>query len=480
MTTPGVLRPTTRTPVLVCHPDDEEWFLHGGVLPELPRTSGIRPETGFSLHVEAHQSVPRGLALLDSPDIDSVETANHDLAAQLLGAADLWLFVTTAARYADAVPWEYLARAQERSIALSVIINRIPTGSADQVAEHFRAMLDERGLAAVRLFTVTERPLSDGRITEEIDDLTRWLADLVGDAERRANLIRTSLDGAIGSVTDRVERVASAIESQADATDALRNYAYARYDDALASVGGELKSGHLLRGEVLDQWREIVGTGAFMDRLQRGVGSIRDRLRRVFTGAPHADDEVRGELESNLGLLVRDAADRAALNTVDGWDALPGGDQALARADRGIDRASPPLGARVERSVSEWQLGVLEMVQSMSGGKLAVARTLSLGINSVGVALMIAVFSQTGGVTGGEAAVAGGTAAVSQTVLTAIFGEQAVRDLVELARDDLDKRLRALFELERDRFDQLLTDIPDSTAAAGLRSLAGSVQDLHR
>jgi hypothetical protein len=47
-----------------------------------------------------------GLAILDAPDIDSVEIANHDLAAQLLGAADLWLFVTTAARYADAVPWE--------------------------------------------------------------------------------------------------------------------------------------------------------------------------------------------------------------------------------------------------------------------------------------------------------------------------------------------------------------------------------------
>jgi hypothetical protein len=31
--------------------------------------------------------------------------ANHDLAALLLGAADLWLFVTTAVRYADAVPW---------------------------------------------------------------------------------------------------------------------------------------------------------------------------------------------------------------------------------------------------------------------------------------------------------------------------------------------------------------------------------------
>ncbi|MBT2885700.1 ATP-binding protein, partial [Streptomyces sp. McG5] len=29
----GVLRPTTRTPVLVCHPDDHHWFGTGRVLP---------------------------------------------------------------------------------------------------------------------------------------------------------------------------------------------------------------------------------------------------------------------------------------------------------------------------------------------------------------------------------------------------------------------------------------------------------------
>jgi hypothetical protein len=66
------------------------------------------------------------------------------------------------------------------------------------------------------------------------------------------------------------------------------------------------------------------------------------------------------------------------------------------------------------------------------------------------------VFSQTGGVTGAEAGVAAGTAAVTQTLLTALFGENAVRDLVRIARDDLRLRLAGLFELERRRFDDLL------------------------
>ena len=36
----GVLRPTTRAPVLICHPDDEAWFAGGDILPNLPRVTG--------------------------------------------------------------------------------------------------------------------------------------------------------------------------------------------------------------------------------------------------------------------------------------------------------------------------------------------------------------------------------------------------------------------------------------------------------
>ncbi len=83
-----MLRPTTRSPVLVHHPLDVDWFrgdrsLHGA--------GGLR--------LVASDAMLPGLALLDAPDIDSVVQANRRLATQLLGAADLWLFVTTAARY---------------------------------------------------------------------------------------------------------------------------------------------------------------------------------------------------------------------------------------------------------------------------------------------------------------------------------------------------------------------------------------------
>ena len=100
----GVLRPTTRAPVLVCNPGDVRWFEDDRILPGLSRATGPAASAG-ELHLVPIERMAPGLALLDAPDIDSVVTENRTLATQLLAAADAWLFVTTAARYADAVPW---------------------------------------------------------------------------------------------------------------------------------------------------------------------------------------------------------------------------------------------------------------------------------------------------------------------------------------------------------------------------------------
>ena len=71
----GVLRPTTRSPVLVCHPSDTRWFRQGDLLPGLTRTTDRQRRPA---HPAAGRPRPRstpGLAFLDAPDIDSVVDA---------------------------------------------------------------------------------------------------------------------------------------------------------------------------------------------------------------------------------------------------------------------------------------------------------------------------------------------------------------------------------------------------------------------
>ncbi len=476
VTKAGVLRPTTRAPVLVCHPDDEDWFLaDAGVLAGLPRSTSATAVGDVGLRVVTSSELPSGLAMLDAPDIDSIEIANHDLAAQLLGAADLWLFVTTAARYADAVPWDYLGLAHERSAALAVIINRIPSGSEEEVEHHFASMLAERGLAGTTIFSVTEGDLDDGRIGPGLEPVRTWLDELSRDAAERAKLVTTTLDGALASIPDRVDRIAQAADDHRDRVENLRRLAVRRYAQAVVDIDTELDRGTLLRGEVLDQWREFVGTGAFMSKLEAGVSRVRDTIRSVFKAGPSPDEQAAGQLESNLLVVSRDATDRAAEDVVAAWEGTPLGASLLADADRGIDRASKQLPARIEHELNAWEEYVLDLVREESGDKITIARTVSTGINGVGVALMIAVFSQTGGLAGGEAAIAGGTAAVSQAVLTAIFGDQAVRDLARKAREDLISRLERLLAEDRVRFDVLLGDA--ETSGESIRLAAQALQD---
>src|SRR5215217_3802913 len=186
----GVLRPTTRAPLLVCHPDDMPWFEDERILPGMSRTRGSSSTAG-SLQLVPTEALSAGLALLDSPDIDSVVEANRALSRQLLAAADAWLFVTTAARYADAVPWELLHAARDRGTALALVLNRVPPDSMREVASHLRTMIAERGLDGAELLVVEEVELADGRLpAAALAPVRSWLDDLAADAQARSALVR--------------------------------------------------------------------------------------------------------------------------------------------------------------------------------------------------------------------------------------------------------------------------------------------------
>src|SRR5215217_7792007 len=282
----GVLRPTTRAPVLVCHPDDVRWFEDDRVLPGLARTTGGRADAG-GLELVPTTSLPPGLALLDAPDIDSVVAANRALAGQLLAAADSWLFVTTAARYADAVPWDLLHAARDRGTAVSLVLNRVPGDAVGEVPGHLREMLAERGLGDTELLVVEETVLEDERLpAAALAPVRGWLDGLAADAQARGELVRRTLAGALDSIPPRVRVVQGALDEQLEAAGVLRDDAAHAYASALDEVDDAVRSGSLLRGEVLARWHEVVGTGDFMRALESRVGWLRDRVRSLVTGAP--------------------------------------------------------------------------------------------------------------------------------------------------------------------------------------------------
>jgi hypothetical protein len=237
-----------------------------------------------------------------------------------------------------------------------------------------------------------------------------------------------------------------------------------------------VRSGSLLRGEVLARWQEFVGTGEWMRSLQTSIGRFRDRVSAALTGRSSPADELQGALETSVETLLRAEADRAAERTVTAWRALPGGPPLLAVADEELDRVSPDFPEAAAAQVRDWQGYVLDLVREEGAGKRNQARVLSWGVNGAGAAVMVAVFAHTGGLTGGEVAVAGGTTALGQRLLEAVFGDAAVRSLAARAREDLQARADALLRYEQHRFDARVDEAgPGTDDAAELRAAAAGL-----
>ncbi len=456
----GILRPTTRASVLVHHPRDAGWFTTPRILPHLTRVSGVDgPEDPSALRLVTATKLPPGVALLDAPDIDSVVEANRDLARQLLAAADLWIFVTTAARYADAVPWELLRQAVERGTSIALVLDRVPFGAADEIGEHLASMLVQEGLRHAPVFTVTEGDLdAQGLLPEgQVRALRGWLARLGGDARARGIVVRRTLEGALDALARRVDELAEASFEQVHAAERLDAAIVAAYAEALERVSIGMSDGTLLRGEVLARWQEYVGTGEFFRQIEVGFGRLRDRLVATLRGQPAPVAELGQALQSGVAELLLAHAESARADVARRWRQAPGGAQIIAERP---DLAQVPgeLRADAERLVRDWQGDILDLVREEGKDRRTTARVLSLGVNAVGFVLMLVVFSHTAGLTGAEVGVAGGSAVLAQRLLEAVFGDQAVRSLAAKARRRLLERTDDLYGDEQERLAAVIED----------------------
>lgn len=498
LTQSGAIRPTTRHPVLLYRAEDEAALAPDRFLPTLPRTRvrkgeglpGADPLVPQVLVPVPTAALPRGIALIDAPDIDSVSEENRTLAKELLSAADLWLFVTTANRYADAVPWELLHAAAARSITIAVVLNRVPEGDEEAIETDLRRMLREAGIEAVLIHTVTEQPRDERGLINPISlaPLTLWIRELGADAPARAAIARTTLAGTVETLARNLRTLALEQERQQASHHALTLVATEEYEKALTSIDAALSDGSLLRGEVLSRWHDFVGTGDFFRSLDNTIGRLRDRVGSALRGQPAAAQKVEDALETGIYAVVMDAAARASEGTRARWRATRAGRSLLQRLDAAPTPtgSASPAGASPEEEFSAavaaeirlWQASVLDMIREEGAGKRQRARFLSLSVNAVAVLMMVAAFSLTGGLTGVEVGIAGGSGVVGAKLLESIFGEDAVRRMATRARTDLLERMGALLREHGRPCTEVLAETEPEVPAETVWDAARSVHSL--
>lgn len=485
VTRSGVIRPTTRQPILVHAPSDAGWFASDRILPGLARVrgrltgpdeaadqAGDAPDASRigELMLLSDERIPDSVALLDAPDIDSIADENRALASQLLAAADLWLFVTTAGRYADAVPWRLLDDAASRTITVGVVLNRVPADAADEVTEDLRRMLATRNLAAAPVFTIAEQPLDAAGMlpAQAVAPIRGWLTAISGNRVERARIAAATLHGAVVDLGVRVDRIATARQAQLEWADEAEAAIRQEYRSADAAIDAATQDGALLRGEVLARWQDFVGTSDVFRQVESWFSRTRDSVTAWLRGIPQPVVDVETTIEHGLHAVIVDQAGRASAGA---WRELQ-----RSRAGRSLTEGHAELSApgsdfskQASTMIRDWQGSVMQLISDNVGSKRTRARVLSLGLNAVTVALMVVVFASTGGLTGGELVIAGGSAVIGQKLLETIFGEDAVRRLAKLARDDLGRRVDALLESQADRYTALLGEVRDGPTPDRLR-----------
>lgn len=473
VTTTGVRRPTTNSPVLACNPADVDWFSEASFIPSLPRVrqQGLAmPGKDGMLVLAATEAMPPGVALLDTPDVDSAVAAHHEFAAKFLDAADLWVFVTTSTRYADARVWEFLQVARDRDTSLAVVLSRVPRRGRRQLLDHFGAMLEANGLGAAARFAIPETDQIRGeRFTSNVADHIRdYLAEVAGEAEQRDRVSRRTFIGVIDSFRTRVPELARQVEAQIETGRTLTAAVDDSYAAARDRVDTGLADGSLLRGSLLARWQEVAAGGEL-------TRSLRPRGRRTRRGG-RAEQAERGQRVGALERAVRDGLEALVVSTCERasdeverrWREVPGGgdlaSKALNQPGTGL------LSQQIRQEITEWQRGVVEMTTASGATKRSVARFVTFDHDVVALVLIIDLLGYERSRSGGGAHAAEASGPSPQRLLKGLFGAQSLRSIGAAARDDLRQRVQGLLDRERVPFDSALASaaIPSEDTAVQL------------
>ncbi|WP_296182977.1 dynamin family protein [uncultured Mobiluncus sp.] len=329
----SVRRPTTLTPVLVYHPDDELWLAADRILGGFekirlleddawddPAVASAVPERVPAGEDADTAPLPRlilrsttkmspGMCLIDCPDLDSYLDTNRDLAQHLLEVADLWIFVTTANRYRDEPGLELLRKAARRDVAIGAVLNRVTQGSLLAAKQDLSAEIADSNLKDVPIFAIMETQIADGELpAEDLVSLRNWLDNLAGDALMHSAMARQTLFGSLHEVLDLSEKVFDAAAAETEMRHDVQQTVDRLEQQLLDFVEAQIATPTWFQGEPADLLEPCVRRQLEVCRAENSW--IRQRLKWKNTWL---NQQVRPD-------LALDAVKRAVASSVSNLD----------------------------------------------------------------------------------------------------------------------------------------------------------------
>ncbi len=383
----GVLRPTTREPVLVYNPVDGPALHTLGLVRARDEAPTADASRWVQLRAVPHADIVPGLAVIDSPDLDSRVEGNRALAGQLLAVADLWMFVTTGTDYADALSWDLLGVAAQRQVAVAVVLNRLRQLESLEVRTHFATLLTGAGLAHAHVFTLPEVNLVDGRLPVQfVLSMQKWLERQARRGPERDEQIGRAFEGTVDQAVAAVQSLADAAADQVVAARRLRVDLESIFSRAREEIRGRCTDASLVTDELVSAWRategvQHVGAPAHAQSTAVGPGLFRRRSRPTTpSGDPHL--AVSEALRSSMAALMREQVGQALFRVAERWHAHP---SATPTQIDHVATLPADFGVRVDRATQGWISAVHQRVHPGEEPVDAVVDPVTLAVATLAV-----------------------------------------------------------------------------------------------
>ncbi|KTF03449.1 GTPase Era [Trueperella bernardiae] len=335
----SVLRPTTRTPVMIMHPSD---------FPKME--SHALAKMG---KYEPVDSGIEGIVIVDAPDLDSVDDANRALSSRLIDAADLWVFVTTASRYGDAVAWDTLQVANARGVTCAVVLDRVPASALSVVRRDLAERMGRMGLAESPLFIVPDAGAHEGLLPEEyVADLRQWL-EVVARTKAADSLVARTTAATLPQLRRDLLVLADAVEAQEHALTDLKDKAVEGAHAPLEKLATNIEHGRFGQGAPTTSWLSLASTGGPL------AGMVAGRKPNVFGRRSGTRDRamttVFDAVATSVGVALTQGLTAARANVDQAWafDVVNTSDL-RQRANERLD-----LDAIAQRAVDAWKADLL-------------------------------------------------------------------------------------------------------------------------
>lgn len=292
----GPLRPTTKSPVVFAAVGrSQSYHVIGGVACKV---------------VTGKAKILGELTLVDTPDIDSTEAGHRRQAETLIDNADVVIFVTSAMRYADLVPWEVLRRAESRGAPVIPVLNRIRRTS--EGARHdYQHQLDAEGLDS-ELMAVHEYNMDSGRQMVPAAAIRRLRGRLVDLVEHRRSEASNTVASVMKATIDQARDVVSHAQSRIEETGSWNVRLDTLFSPDVDRLAMRVEQHHL--GD-LDPKAIAALEGSRRFRIRRFLAKNGQTPHEMTEASRRIVHLVAGSVEADLRRAVIEADVRRALDS---------------------------------------------------------------------------------------------------------------------------------------------------------------------